>query len=391
MNKLYWLGLTATGLGILVVAFLQIAPPIAEKSMNMVITHAPYAITSEAEALHKTLVIGDMHSDALLWNRNLLKRYNYGHVDIPRMIEGNQTLQVFATVTKSPKGLNYETNAADAPDNITVLALAEAWPPRTWDNLYERARYQGQRLARLEKNSKGGFIMIRTRQDLQTLLDRRRSGDNVVGGLLSFEGAHCLEGDIDNINRLFEAGFRMMSLHHFFDNRLGGSLHGTGKTGLTEFGRSVVRAITACNIVLDVSHSSPEVVREVLELTNKPFVVSHTGVYGHHPGPRNLPDELMQKIAAQGGLIGIGYWDGAIGKDLSPANVVAAIRYAIDLVGIDHVALGSDFDGTVTTTFDCSELAVLTEEMLQAGFTDNEIRKVMGENLVDLLMAQLPG
>jgi microsomal dipeptidase-like Zn-dependent dipeptidase len=100
-------------------------------------------------------------------------------------------------------------------------------------------------------------------------------------------------------------------------------------------------------------------------------------------------DELMRQIAAKGGLIGIGYWDGAV-CDISPENIVKTMRYAIDLLGVEHVALGSDYDGTTEVAFDTAELGVLTEEMLKQGFSETEIRKVMGENLRDFLLAQLP-
>jgi microsomal dipeptidase-like Zn-dependent dipeptidase len=97
----------------------------------------------------------------------------------------------------------------------------------------------------------------------------------------------------------------------------------------------------------------------------------------------------MQDIAGNGGLIGIGYWDGAV-CDTTPEGVVTAIRYAIDLLGVRHVALGSDFDGATAVRFDASELGVITEEMLQAGFTEYEIRMVMGENIKRFLIENLP-
>lgn len=143
------------------------------------------------------------------------------------------------------------------------------------------------------------------------------------------------------------------------------------------------------DIMIDVSHSSPQVVRDVLSISQRPLIVSHTGMRGHCDSARNLSDELMQAIANAGGIIGIGYWDGAV-CDTSPENIVKALRYAIDLVGEDHVALGSDFDGSTTTQIDTSELSVLTHIMLQQAFTETEIRKVMGENMVKFLQANLP-
>jgi microsomal dipeptidase-like Zn-dependent dipeptidase len=97
----------------------------------------------------------------------------------------------------------------------------------------------------------------------------------------------------------------------------------------------------------------------------------------------------MQKVAAHGGLIGIGYWDGAV-CDASPLGVVKSIRYAIDTLGVDSVALGSDYDGTVSVSFDTSELAVLTDTMLTQGFTEEEITKVMGANAVEFFSRHLP-
>lgn len=142
-------------------------------------------------------------------------------------------------------------------------------------------------------------------------------------------------------------------------------------------------------MIIDVAHSSEAVVRDVLALTDVPLVVSHTGIHGHCPVTRNISDDLMQAIAARGGLIGIGFW-GDVTCDDSPEGVAAAIVAAIDLVGIDHVALGSDYDGTVTTTFDASEYAVLTDRLLAAGLSGDAVRQVMGGNAVRFFLENLP-
>ena len=128
---------------------------------------------------------------------------------------------------------------------------------------------------------------------------------------------------------------------------------------------------------------------ETLALATRPVVLSHTGLRGACDSPRNITDDLAKRIAAKGGVIGIGYWDGAV-CDPKPENVVKTIRYAIDLLGADHVGLGSDYDGAVRVAFDTSELAVLTEEMRKADFTEEEITKVMGGNVIRLFRANLP-
>lgn len=372
----------------IIVAF-SAGPGLLEKSMNVVKPHPAYPISDEAQTLHDSLIIGDLHADSTLWNRNLLDRGTRGQVDIPRMREGNAALQMFTSVTKSPKGQNYEKNSAEAGDNITNLTLIQAWPPSTWSSLTARAIYQSEKLHSYAIRAPEQFSIIRSAEDLDELLKRRSQGESIVGGLLGTEGSHALDANLDNIQVLYDAGFRMMSLQHFFDNALGGSLHGVSGDGLTEFGRQAVDRMVTSNIMIDVSHSAPQVVEDVLARSDAPLIVSHTGFYGHCQSHRNISDELMKKIAKGGGIIGVGFWDAAV-CETSVEAVVASMRYGIDLVGEDHVALGSDFDGSVETPFDISELSALTQQMLASGFSETEIRKVMGGNMVSYLRKNLP-
>lgn len=369
--------------------FLTFAPAILDEEQNVVVEHQAYEISDQAQQLHSSLLIGDWHADSLLWMRNLSKQYDYGHLDFPRMQQGNMALQMFTTVTKSPSGQNYERNSSDASDNITLLAMAQRWPTATWTSLAERALFQADKLYKLAARDPDNLMLIRSRIELAEFLKRRQSNPTLIGGLLGTEGSHALDGDLDNIQRLFNSGFRMMSLQHFFDNKLGGSLHGTSGEGLTQFGRDAVNKMLALGIMLDVSHSSEQVVVDTLAISNKPLIVSHTGFQGHCPSPRNISDKLMEQIAAAGGLIAVGFWDGAICGN-SPATVAAAIVYGIGLVGEDHISLGSDFDGTVTTSFDGSEMAVITQALLEANLSEQQIRKVMGENMLTYLQTYLP-
>ncbi|TCO76721.1 dipeptidase [Chromatocurvus halotolerans] len=369
--------------------FFALAPRMVENSMNRVLPHAPTPITPEGAALHADLTVGDLHTDSTLWRRDLTERSERGHVDLPRLRAGNVALQVFTSVTRTPAGLNYESNSTDARDNITLLALAQRWPPQTWGSLTERALYQGGRIAAIADAEPETLMLLRGSADVARLLEQRDAGAQTVGALLGIEGAHALNGDLASIDRLYGAGFRMFGLHHFFDNALGGSLHGTGGEGLSDFGKAVVQRLEERGAIIDVAHSSPQSVRDVLALTTRPLVVSHTGFQGHCPTPRNIDDALMREIAAAGGLIGVGFWDAAV-CDVSPAGIAAAIRYGVALVGEDHIALGSDYDGATTVPFDVSELAVLTDTLLQAGMAESTIRKVMGGNLSRFLTENLP-
>ena len=363
-----------------------ILPGKVESRMNVVLPHDPYVISERAQALHDSLFVADLHSDSLLWKRDLTRESDVGQMDVPRLRRGNVALQVFSATTKSPAGQNYNRNTSDS-DRITLLAVASFWPPRTWFSLYERAAYQLEKLHALAERS--DLAVVTNRRDLDEIVTRREDGESVIGAVYLIEGAHPLEGDIANLDRLFEQGLRIVGLTHFFDNELGGSLHGVSGEGLSEFGKQVVRRANELGVIIDVAHSSPAMVEDVLELSTAPVILSHGGLKGVCNSPRNLSDAMMESIAERGGLVGIGYWSGAI-CDPSPVGIVNSIRYAIDLMGVDHVALGSDYDGAVGVALDASELAVLTEAMLQAGFTDDEISKVMGENVRRFLRDNLP-
>lgn len=363
--------------------FFLIAPAKVDADYNRVIAGPPTAISPDAAALHKTLRVADLHADTLLWMRDPLRRNARGHVDIPRLQEGGFRVQVFSAVTKTPKNMNFERNTGDS-DNITLLAVAQRWPLPAWGSLAERALYQAARLRRAAAKSKGVLMLATNRDELAQALDK-----GAIAAILATEGAHPLEGDLANLERLRAAGYRVLGLQHFFDNELGGSLHGLSGAGLSEFGRNAVARALVDGMIIDVAHSSEAVVRDVLEISSRPLLVSHTGVRGHCDSPRNIPDSLLREIAEHGGLIGIGFWDGAVCATGAEA-IAAAIESAVSLVGAEHVALGSDFDGTTTTPFDAAHIAILTDALLRRGMAPETIRLVMGENEIRFFLENLP-
>ena len=384
-----WLIIPLVVLAVSAVAVFAIAPGMVESSQNVVAAHQPYAISERGQRLHENLFVADLHADSLLWARDLAEHHERGHVDLPRLRQGNVALQVFSATTKSPSGLNYQSNDAATSDDITKLAIVQRWPSATWGSLYARASYQLERLTDLAAEHPDKIMLVRSRSDLDTLDARRAGGEPVVGAMYLIEGAHPLEGELANLDRLFEQGLRIVGLVHFFDNDVAGSLHGLKRPGLTPFGRDVVRRAEELGMIIDIAHASPRAVSEVLAMATRPVILSHGGMAGNCATPRNLDDALMRRMAANGGILGVGFWK-AVVCDASPDGIVTAIRYAIDTLGIEHVALGSDFDGTITTTFDAAELAVLTERMLARGFTEAEIRAVMGGNVRRFLREYLP-
>ena len=230
--------------------------------------HSPYEIRPEVASRHDALRVVDWHSDSLLWNRNLLDRSGRGHVDFPRLVEGNVAVQMFTAVTKVPMGQNYEENAGDS-DMITLLALVQRWPVATWGSLAERALYQANKMrgytdARSGRRSSGPNLG----GPAHRAGGSKRDGSGPIAALLGIEGAHALDGDLANLDVLYDAGIRMVGLHHFFDNKLGGSLHGQSRGGLTEFGRAVVARLQQKQMIVDVAHSSPAVVDDVIGTGN---------------------------------------------------------------------------------------------------------------------------
>jgi microsomal dipeptidase-like Zn-dependent dipeptidase len=368
--------------------FFLVVPDEVGKRMNATLTSPPYEASEKARELHRKLIIADLHADSLLWGRDLTRRAAWGHVDIPRLIEGNVALQAFTVVTKTPMGLNIERNS-DRSDNILLLAIAQRWPVATLRSLKERAIYQAARLQQMADRSSGKLTVLKTASDLDLFLDRRQREQGIVGGILGIEGAHALDGKLENVDALFDAGFRMMSPTHFFDNQVGGSAHGLAKGGLTPLGRDVVRRMEAKGMLVDLAHASAKTINDVLSIATRPVVVSHTGVRGTCDNNRNLSDAQLRNIAQKGGVIGIGYWDTAVcGTDASA--IARAIRYAVDTVGVDHVGLGSDYDGAIAAPFDTSGVVEITGALMKENFTEEEIGKIMGGNVVRLWQTSLP-
>jgi len=363
------------------------APAIVESRMNRV-TGRSIPVGDRALKLHRRLFVADLHADTSLWDRDLLRRGTRGQVDVPRLVEGGVALQAFTIVTKTPRNMNIERNTPET-DNITLLAIAQRWPMRTWNDLTERALYQARRITEAAARSQGGLTVILSAADLSRYQGEHVQERKRVAALIGLEGAQALAGDLSNLDPLFKAGVRMMAPTHFFDTEIGGSAHGVSGGGLTALGREWVRRMEARRMLIDLAHASPATIRDVLALARQPVVVSHTGVRGTCDNQRNLSDAQLRAVSANGGVIGIGVWETAVcGGD---ARAIArAIAYAVKVAGPDHVALGSDFDGAVTAPFDASGLPQITQALLDLGLDETAIEGVLGGNVRRLLESVLP-
>jgi microsomal dipeptidase-like Zn-dependent dipeptidase len=255
------------------------------------------------------------------------------------------------------------------------------------------------------------FYPIHTAQQLQAFNElHERNRHNITAALLGIEGLHCLEGDIGNVRKFFDAGVRMMGVAHFFDNEgtgillfhislllalpsilvVGGSAHGERKYGLTPFGREVIAELDRLGAVIDLAHSAPLVIDDVLALSKRPVVFSHTGVQAVCPGPRNLNDKHVRAVIERGGLLSVAFFRPAICGDDDLQSIVATMRHIKELGGLRSIALGSDFDGSVQTPFDITGLPYLVQSMRNAQFTDEEIALIMGGNAKRFWLENLP-
>jgi len=361
-------------------------PSIFDKKHNAIRQKAPYIVSNKTQKVYDNIpFIADMHCDALLWKRNLLKNNNFGQVDIPKMLEANIGIQAFTIVTKSPKGQNFDKNTGDS-DNISALYFVQGRPT---SSLTKRAISQCDNLHRFAKKSEGKFRVITTSSEFVTYISDKEKNKGITAGFLGVEGAHALDGKLENVQTLFDSGVRMMAPTHFFDNKLGGSVHGVSGAGLTDFGKKVILKMVELEMIIDVAHCSPKLIDDILAITDKPILSSHTGVKGTCNNVRNLSDKQIKAIAKSKGLVCIAMFKQAV-CGTNAAATAKAIRYAVNLVGVNYVALGSDFDGSVTTPFDITGLPLIVEELIKLNFTESDIQKIMGGNVKTFLLKNLP-
>ncbi len=374
---------------ILIYFFMRVVfvPQILDRTANGLEQHFNEQDMSFVPPLHYEIFISDLHADTLLWNRSLVERANRGHVDIPRMIEGNIALQAFSIVTQAPRNISIVKNE-NTNDSVFWLAVFTGWPFKSLSHLSERALYQVERLKQASQE-RDDFFLITAKAELQSYLEKRRENKKITAGWLTVEGAQALDGDLSQLDRLYDAGIRMISPAHLTDSNIGGSQQGSKKHGLTELGKLWVKKMDSKKMIIDLAHASTATIEEILELSDRAPLVSHIGAKGACDNNRNLSDELIKKIAKKGGLIGIGFWDMATcGNDID--SIVRSLIYVKNLVGIEFVALGSDWDGYVKTPMDASQIGLLTAKLIKSGLNPKEVSQIMGSNVLEFLLKNLP-
>jgi membrane dipeptidase len=235
--------------------------------------------------------------------------------------------------------------------------------------------------ANRNKNDMGLVV----RADSADALTRQKK----IAGIVVVEGGHCIEEKLENLLAFYAAGVRVMTIT--WNNSTSWAISGqdsrADNVGLSDFGKQVIRTMDSLGMIIDISHVGRKTVDDILATSRNPIIASHSGVYALRNHYRNLTDSQIQAIAQRGGVIGVVFYPTFLVSSGQARldNVVQHIDYIRNLVGVDYIAVGSDFDGIETTPIgleDVSHFPALTEALLQRGYSRQDVRKILGENFM---------
>jgi len=372
------------------------------------------ATVPDYRTLHYQALVADGHSDTLgdvLNGRDLGTRSKEGHIDIPKMREGGLDLPFFACWV-DPK---YISTGPDDPDS-------SAWRVR---------QMIGALRDQIKKHPKE--LALATSADEARAIVRAGK----IACALGVEGGHAIENNLAVLGEFYRRGVRYMTLtwNNSTDWATSAADESSGRklpfTGLTDFGREVVRQMNRLGLMVDVSHVGEKTFWDVMAVTTKPVIASHSSVYALCPHFRNLKDDQIRALAKSGGVVLINFYSGYLdstferrqaelqekyrvpldslrrlyggdwdhylqarralfskeppGPEVTADEIVDHIEYVIRLVGPDYVGLGSDFDGVTALPIgmeDCSRLPLITKLLLERGHSPEVVRKVLGENFL---------
>lgn len=281
----------------------------------------------------------------------------FNHIDIPRAVEG---------------GLNITGQG---------VVVHPKRPHRCFMRGY-------QMITRINKG------ITRNSGSMGLALNASEARDIVASGkiavFIGIEGAHILSGDLDNLEHLYAKGARYLILGHFSENDAIYSSNDVANAdkGMKPFGRDLVRELERMKIMVDLAHVAPGCFRDAIKMVTKPVIISHIGIAAVHKHWRNLTDDQLRMVAETGGVIGIMFQPHFLCDNFwscSMDTLVAHIEHCMEVAGEDHVALGSDYDGMITTPEgleDVTGLPRLTQRLLDRGHSRETVKKFLGENFM---------
>jgi membrane dipeptidase len=316
----------------------------------------------DAGTLHRDSIVFDAHCDTLLavlaGERGLGERFPEGHIDLPRLLDGGVTAQVFALFIEDKY-----LPAGAAKQTLRLL-----------DTLYRAfADHAGQLMLALKA------------KDIKQAKEEHK-----VAAVIGFEGAEALEGDLALLRVFYRLGLRLLTIAWSRRNQAAdGVAEARTGGGLTNFGWQLVEECNKLGIIVDISHLAPAGVSDVLEATTAPIIASHSNAHALCPHARNLTDKQLAGVARTGGVVGVTFVPAFIHEDEQQASLdglVDHIDHIVDVAGIDHVGLGSDFDGFGPAVpqglEDVTCMPGITAQLLKRGYTADGARKVLGLNFL---------
>jgi microsomal dipeptidase-like Zn-dependent dipeptidase len=363
---------------------------VVDRVLNRVAIRMPGIARPDVLEFHRSIPVVDLVVGTVLFRRDVLAPIAHGHVDLPRLESAGVDLVGLTIATRFPNlrgtlsGPHFRS--LGLPADASNMALAEALI----------ARIRGWAA---DTNERLQVVGAPQALDGMGAADRRAAARDRVRAFIGAQGGHVLDGDIANVERLASLGVRMLALSHVMDNELVGSGSGATGVGLTPFGREVIGELERCGVVVDLAHMSSAGIRDSLEVMRRPFVVSHTGFTEragarrlwtrYSAATRNLSRDDTRLVAQAGGVIGVTLSTLLIGGRTLDA-ALDSFAYAAELASPEQVALGSDFDGALETVFDVTGLPLLTQGLLDRGFSRPEVAGMMGGNAVRVLAGAWP-
>jgi membrane dipeptidase len=311
------------------------------------------------KSIHSAYSLIDLHNDVLEVmisdpNYHLKDRHNYNHTDIPRLQEGDVDIQFFSVWVS----------------------------PSQYTNYYQQAQVMLNRFYDEVSQNPGTIAQVTNPDQADSI-----NALNKIAAVIGVEGGHHIENSIEKLINLYDAGMRYMTItwNNSTDWAISAQDSRTLTHGLSDFGRQVIRKMDSLGIIIDVSHVGIKTIQDILTETNNPIIASHSGVRAIRDHYRNLYDWQIIDIANTGGVIGVIFYppflNGTNNADID--DVIQHIDYIKNLVGIDYIAIGSDFDGIGVTPLgleDVSRFPNLTSELLIRGYSKEDVEKIMGGN-----------
>ncbi len=343
--------------------------------------------------------IFDGHNDTLEMmyvpgkkERPFLEETDSGHIDLPRAKRGGFCGGLFSIFVPHPEQERQETGAsASHPSSVPRPRNLE---PVDFSYAHPLTKKGIESIFALEASSSGQFRVVRSIEEIREALEQ-----DALSAVIHFEGAEALDPPLESLQSFWEDGLRSIGIVWSRKNAFG---HGVSfefpgspdmGPGLTDAGKALVRACNRLGIMVDLSHLNEKGFWDVEKMSEAPLVATHSCVHALCPSPRNLTDKQLDAIGASGGVVGINFSvkfvrkDGEGNPDTPLSDMVRHFRYIADRIGVDHLAIGSDFDGTTVPSEigDVAGLPKLVAALRDGGFDEEALAKIALGNWLRVL------